>query len=88
MLAEMIRTEIMEYVAPMFEQILAKMDTLATKQDVDELRRDVAKCATKEELAEVKVDVGELKVEMAEVKRDVGELKVEMAEVKRDVGEL
>ena len=66
MLSELIRAEIREYVAPMFEQIMARMDTLATKEDLNEVKADVsAKVAQ-----EVKADVSELKVGLNEVRAD------------------
>ncbi|GAA2885671.1 hypothetical protein GCM10010517_49340 [Streptosporangium fragile] len=84
MVAEIIRAEIMEYVAPMFEQIMARMDTLATKEDLDQVREDVAKCATKEDFAVVQRDVDGVKEELKEVRRTVDVLTCDVGTLKED----
>ena len=63
-MSELVRAEIREYVAPMFEQIMVRMDTLATKEDLNE----------------VKADVSELKVGLNEVRADVSVLKTDVSE--------
>ncbi|GIH90113.1 hypothetical protein Psi01_07430 [Planobispora siamensis] len=90
---EIIRAEIREYVAPMFEQIMMRMDTLATKEDlnkvdrkVEDLKIDVA--VLKTDMAEVKQDVSGLKRDVSDLKTDVSGLKNDMVEVKQDVSAL
>ena len=51
-------------------------DSLATKLDIEEVKKEIAE--VKREVAEVKREVEELKKEVAEVKREVAELKKEI----------
>ncbi|GAA3444746.1 hypothetical protein [Planomonospora venezuelensis] len=90
-----IREEVVEYMAPVIGQILVKMDTLATKKDLErfatkedlnEVKRDVA--VLKTDVTGLKADVAGLKSDMVEVKRDVAGLKSDMVEVKQDVAGL
>ena len=54
-------------------------DSLATKQDMEEVKLDIE---------EVKRDIQELKLDIEEVKRDIEELKLDIQVVKRDIEEL
>ena len=51
-------------------------DSLATKQDMEEVKLDIE---------EVKRDIQEVKLDIEEVKRDIQEVKLDIEEVKRDI---
>ena len=54
-------------------------DSLATKQDIEEIRLDIE---------EVKRDIQEVKLDIEEVKRDIEKLKLDIQVVKKDIEEL
>ena len=54
-------------------------DSLATKQDIEEVKLDIE---------EVKRDIQEVKLDIEEVKRDIQEVKLDIEGVKRDIEEL
>ena len=74
-------------------QIQLINDSLATRLDIEEVKKEIAEVKReveelKKEVAEVKREVEEVKKEIAEVKREVAEVKKEIAEVKREVAEV
>ena len=68
-------------------------DSLATKQDMEEVKLDIEEVKrdiqeVKLDIEEVKRDIQEVKLDIEEVKRDIEEVKLDIEEVKRDIEEL
>ena len=60
-------------------QVQLSNDSLASKQDIEEVKLDIG---------EVKRDIQEVKLDIEEVKRDIQEAKLDIEEVKRDIEEV
>ena len=62
-------------------------DSLATKQDIEEVKRDIEalRLATKQDIEEVKRDIEEVKLDIQEVKKDIEALRLE---TKKDIATL
>ena len=61
-------------------------DSLATKQDMEEVKLDIEE--VKRDIQEVKRDIQEVKLDIEGVKRDIQEVKLDIEGVKRDIEEL
>ena len=61
-------------------------DSLATKQDIEEVKLDIEE--VKRDIEEVKRDIEEVKLDIQAVKKDIEEVKLDIQAVKKDIAAL
>ena len=61
-------------------------DSLATKQDIEEVKLDIE--GVKRDIEKVKLDIEEVKRDIEEVKLDIEEVKLDIQAVKKDIAAL